>query len=300
MTDFMIIGAQKSATSSLQAALSAHEKIRMPRGESAWFEDPEYASKPWLSRSANDSPDSPVRGIKRPDLLCRPDLAKRVSDNCPDARFIVVLRDPVERAVSAYFHLLRHGRLPYRDLAEGMAACLSDFNDGTGTRASRSVVSFGLYGAGLAAWTSLFAREQFLVLSQPQVEGDFGATLEVCLNHVGLVPGDGRPPYEEERRNVGTFDPRVLRFQRWGHLLKTEEIEPVWGRRARNRNVLRRWSGTAVTALSTRAARNGVRPSALTQSTADCLARLYEADAKLLSPLVRDDVIYWRSRWGAA
>lgn len=296
----MIIGAQKSATSSLQAALSAHPNIRMPDGESAWFEDPEYPTKPWLSWPGMDSPEGIVRGIKRPDLLCRPDLAERVSESCSAARFVVVLRDPVERAVSAYFHLLRHGRLPYRGLAEGMAACLSDYAEGTGTPVSRSVVSFGLYGAGLASWMSLFAREQFLVLSQPQVQGDLAATVEVCLNHLGLKAGNGPPPHEGKRRNVGTFDPRMLRVQRWGHLLKTEEIEPVWGRRARHRNMLRRWSGAAVTAVSTGAARTGVRPPALAQTTADYLGRIYEADAELLSTLVRDDVIYWGSRWEGA
>ena len=44
-------------------------------------------------------------------------VPKRIHDLCPDARFIYILRDPVERTYSSYWHSVRAGeeRRPFRE-----------------------------------------------------------------------------------------------------------------------------------------------------------------------------------------
>lgn len=116
---FMIIGAQKAATSSLQAALQAVPGVYMPHGESPFFEDPDYAERPW-ERFADPSQRAAIAGIKRPDILCRPDLIQRIARHSPESKFIIVLREPISRAVSAYYHLARHAHIPAEGLNAGL------------------------------------------------------------------------------------------------------------------------------------------------------------------------------------
>ena len=61
--DFIILGAQKAATSALQLALRKHPDIYMPEGESAFFEEPDFALQPWKTFGKKGR----LNGIKRPD-----------------------------------------------------------------------------------------------------------------------------------------------------------------------------------------------------------------------------------------
>lgn len=69
-----------------------------------------------------------------------------------DLRFIVILRDPAERALSAYGHYVAHGELP----AEMPFAEAAFFN---------GIIDMGFYGKHFENWLAYFDRSRFLVLS---------------------------------------------------------------------------------------------------------------------------------------
>lgn len=117
LPDFVIIGAGKSATTWLHMALRKHPEVFLPESETPFFEDPYYCESDLtrlFSELRNAQANATV-GIKRPNYLCTPGCAVRLARHMPGALLIAMLRNPVERAVSQYFHLVRSGRLPVED-----------------------------------------------------------------------------------------------------------------------------------------------------------------------------------------
>lgn len=122
LPDFIIAGAQKCGTSSLHNYLVQHPRLLAASIKEVHFFDggldpgwDKYADGESLYRSY-----FPLRStVKKknalcfeasPDYLFNPLAAERMATLVPDARIIVLLRDPVERAISHYFHELRRGR----------------------------------------------------------------------------------------------------------------------------------------------------------------------------------------------
>lgn len=291
--DFIILGAQKAATSALQVALRSHPKIYMPKGESAFFEDPDYADQPWEKLfSGKDTAD--LYGIKRPDNLCSDRLCDRIATHLLNARFIIVLREPVSRAISSYCYLLRHAHLPALSLNEGLAQCLEDFEAGRDTAAA-SVVTYGLYGRYLQKWYDKFPRDRFLILSHEQVSKDAKGALELCAHHLEIDPAplmQALSGTAMRESNVGLYDPAMLRIARIGSLLKTRPIPNT--RRRIPRSLPPRLIGTAITRFSEQLARwRGQNRETLSPELAQWLAEIYDADMQLLRQLAPKDALYW-------
>lgn len=67
-----------------------------------------------------DAPDGARRGESTSLSLCDADALRRIRAAVPDARLIVLLRDPVDRAHSNWTHLFSAGLEPEEDF---LAAC---------------------------------------------------------------------------------------------------------------------------------------------------------------------------------
>ena len=124
--DLAIIGAQKSATTFLQNVLQAHPDVFIPDGELATFEDPRYADFDPERFESHFAPEETATavGLKRPNYLHEPAVAPRLAEHLPDLKLVVALRDPIEQAISAYFHQMRHGFALVEDMNAGLRAIL--------------------------------------------------------------------------------------------------------------------------------------------------------------------------------
>ena len=171
---FLVIGAQKAGTSWLHRNLSQHPGIFMPgvkdQGYFCWVDGPQAGSlgeyqrnfegcgKDQLAGEATAAYFWTNTGSKwdvKPAGYC-PDIPGRVRDTLgEDVRLVLSLRDPVERAVSAYLHHIAFGDL---DPAVG----LLDAGDFIG------LLDIGFYAAHLRNWLRHFPREKFLVLGFEQ------------------------------------------------------------------------------------------------------------------------------------
>jgi hypothetical protein len=111
---FLVIGAMKGGTTSLHRHLRLHPEIGM-----AAEKEPHFFSKPevharglgWYARQFPAG--RPCRGEASTTYAKRhlhPGTAGRIRDALPGARLIHLVRDPVERAISHYFHERRQGR----------------------------------------------------------------------------------------------------------------------------------------------------------------------------------------------
>jgi hypothetical protein len=126
MPNFFIVGAARSGTTSLNHYLGQHPEIYIaPRKEVNFFTARYYPrtgpGDERINREVIKDEDQYVQlfaGVRREKAigentafyLCYPGTAERIAQAVPDAKIIVVLREPVARAYSAYLYLVRDGR----------------------------------------------------------------------------------------------------------------------------------------------------------------------------------------------
>jgi hypothetical protein len=154
---FVIIGAQKPATSSLYGRL-----VELPcvepatRKEVHFFENGRVhrlglgyyrAHFPMRRRLRRADGTKAVTGEATPTSLMSPVAAGRIACALPDCRFVAVLRAPVERAISHYHHRRRAGserRGIDRALLDSLDAAISAPGDPTTTSSVRTRTSAGV------------------------------------------------------------------------------------------------------------------------------------------------------------
>lgn len=212
LIDFAVVGAQRAGTTHLNVCLADHPELYLSREEVPYFQDPFYGSssatevEKLLRRAKPDQ----LRGIHRPDYLGRPECPSRIRSDAPDARILIILRDPVRRAVSAYFWYVQFGLLPVLPLEEGMARLLDGQFPAEYSRATE-VLEFGLYGQHVGRYLDIFGDDHVLVLfteelGTPELPARTYKFLGVDRTHVPRRLG--------ARTNVGAYDVRRLRFLR--------------------------------------------------------------------------------------
>jgi hypothetical protein len=159
--NFIVAGAQKSGSTFLQLCLAEHPEIFLVPGEVPFFEDPDY-----LNGNISDFENlflnvqsQKIIGIKRPSYFSRPEVPERIYKHYPKIKLIVIFRNPIERAVSAYFHKVRNGFLPAIDVEQGMLKILNGEYDKT-FKTARDVVDFGFYYKHLSNFLKYFTLDQ--------------------------------------------------------------------------------------------------------------------------------------------
>lgn len=122
LPNFIIPGAQKCGTTSLYLDLKQHPEIRLSRSKEVWYFDRDYhKGLPWYrSNFPLWSAQKLSIGDVTPSYLDHPKSAERIKALIPNCRLIFILRDPVERAYSHYFHSRRLGVEPIESFEEAV------------------------------------------------------------------------------------------------------------------------------------------------------------------------------------
>jgi hypothetical protein len=111
--DIMIVGSQKSGTSSLLAYLGAHPGVFPQRArELTWFTDPVLAAQPFPDSFYFGDEDRPGRRRlgKLAGLMYDQAAGTRLAEVNPSVTAVAILRDPVSRAYASYWFARRRGR----------------------------------------------------------------------------------------------------------------------------------------------------------------------------------------------
>ncbi|MFB0534671.1 MAG: sulfotransferase domain-containing protein [Anaerolineae bacterium] len=173
LPNFLIIGAQKSATTFVHHCLSEHPSVFMPLEEIPFFEDPDYSQSNLesLEKLFEGASRQKTVGIKRPNYLHKPECPERIYKHVPSARLIAILRDPLERAISAYYHYARMGFAPIRHVNEGLLEIL---NNGPAKQYPRSaeIIEFGFYHKHLSRYLNYFDNKQMLIMLYDDIMKD--------------------------------------------------------------------------------------------------------------------------------
>ena len=182
--DFVILGGQRCGTSSMYKYLGRHPQVAPSlRKETEYFTIDYDKGEAWyrahfpmrVRRTM-----AQVRGRRlvtfeaTPDYLFDPRAPGRLANMLPEAKLVIMLRDPVERAFSHYHHNVRLGLedLSFRDaIAAESARIAPDIQAMRHNPLDRlvkyrrySYLSRGNYGEQIARWFDLFERDRFLFI----------------------------------------------------------------------------------------------------------------------------------------
>ncbi len=196
---FLIVGAQRSGTTSLQKYLQQHPGFVAPVRKEVHYFDRHYArGLDWYLSHFPQHRDGAISGDATPYYLYHPLAAGRAGQQLPNAKIVVLLRDPAERARSHYQHEVAKG---CEDLSleaaldaepsrlEGeVERLISDGTYQSYAHQHHSYVSRGRYLEQLLRWEAVYGRDQVLVLTSEDLFADPQSTLATLLEFLGLEP----------------------------------------------------------------------------------------------------------------
>lgn len=216
LPDFLIVGAQRAGTTSLYHRLLGHPDVYPALAKEVHFFDRHFGlGTDWYR--ANFSPHlgsgGHVTGEATPDYLAHPHAMRRVAEVAPDTKVIVLLRDPVTRALSHHRLMVQlgHETLPFAEALDaeaertgpGLAAMLADETVHSRDWNLFSYVQRGHYPEQLRRLYRHIDAEQVLVLPADALRTTSGfATVCTFLGlgqpdaddaAGGAAPGPGAP-----------------------------------------------------------------------------------------------------------
>jgi len=186
LPDFIIVGVQKAGTNTLALNLSRHPQVFMAKGllnrrELHFFDNEQnwQRGEAWY-REHFCHPDK-LQGEKTPKYMFTAASRERMAEVCPRARLIVSLRNPVDRAYSAW-NFYNHNpqargknpwsQLPFRESFR----TYSDLRDR------------GLYAEQLRHLLELYPRERVHIIIAERMRADPDGTSARLLGFLGLRP----------------------------------------------------------------------------------------------------------------
>lgn len=216
---FLVIGSQKAGTTWLADMIRQHPKICMPdKKELHFFNKKENYQKgiEWYERHF-ETCSEPVRGEATPNYLWTSDsdkerkesgrtenIPKIVHDKYPKLKFIISLRKPIDRAISAYKTLIRGGYIsPRRSITE--------------VANRRGIVTMGDYETHIRRWFEYFSPSRFTFLVfEEDIKENRKSTIQKVYRFLDVDPTfipDGID--ERKHPSLGPFYRKLLYYFPW-------------------------------------------------------------------------------------
>ncbi len=190
--DFIIIGTQRGGTTSLYRYLTEHPEIGAAFRKEVHFFDRYYEKGlAWYLAHFPERGEYPVVGEASPYYLFHPEAPERIRAAAPRARFIALLRNPVDRAYSQYHMKVARGLepLPFAEAIECEPERLAASDDPLGPAwRHHSYLARGRYVDQFQRWFEVFPREQVLVLQSEDFYDEPEAILHQTQAFLGLRP----------------------------------------------------------------------------------------------------------------
>ena len=203
--NFIIIGAAKAGTTAIYHYLLQHPQVYLtPLKETNYFAlqgqqlnfrgpgDDHYVNRLSItdpnvySAQFDGVRDEVAIGEASPLYLYSPLAAGRIREALPDAKIIAILRNPVDRAYSAFLHLLRDHREGERNFEKALG------NEQEHIDANWEHIwhymSMGRYYKQVKRYYDLFPREQIKVYLYRDLRTDSCALLRDTLGFIGADP----------------------------------------------------------------------------------------------------------------
>lgn len=242
--DFLVIGAQKAGTGWLWHMLKQHPETSLPtKKEIHFFGSAEIFKKgtDWYYSHFADLDEKKVVGeasttyfydrvpfwhnssnqIEFDESL--PALPEIIARELPDIKIVVSLRDPVSRAVSAYHHWMRMGKLSPR---LGLKKIAIDFP-------KLRILEYGYYDKYLDVWQKYVPAERMhIIIFEEDIVGNYQKGLSSLYDFLSLSP-DFAPETAQKIVHKSWSWPRIVfnyYAKGFSNRLASSKISPLIGR----------------------------------------------------------------------
>ncbi|MBR8827302.1 MAG: tetratricopeptide repeat protein [Gomphosphaeria aponina SAG 52.96 = DSM 107014] len=218
--DFIIIGGGKCGTTSLYQYLGSHPQVLLPHKKELNFftKNFKYGEEWYLAQfpSITDREDY-YTGEASTSYLELPMVPPRVWQMFPEVKLIVLLRNPIDRAVSWHYQVKSLGMDKKQSLEVAIAEemeFLEQVSESELMKMGRKYPNnllAGLYLYKLQRWLKLFGREKILILQSEELYEQPAQVMEQVFQFLGLPPHQATnyplcntgdyPPISEELRS---------------------------------------------------------------------------------------------------
>ncbi|XP_074648281.1 heparan sulfate glucosamine 3-O-sulfotransferase 3B1-like [Tubulanus polymorphus] len=155
----LIIGAKKGGTRALLEFLRQHPDVRAPGPEIHFFDRHYDLGLDWYRQQMPATLPGQLTMEKTPCYFVTKDAPRKIFNMDKNIKLILVVRDPVTRAISDYTQSLskRTAKKPFADLALLRNSTVVDGHWGA--------IRIGMYAVHLERWLRYFPMEQIHVVS---------------------------------------------------------------------------------------------------------------------------------------
>jgi hypothetical protein len=236
---FLIIGTQKGGTTSLHEYLIQHPKLIAPVKKELHFFDTKNTITNYLNNFPKEYFTNSISFESTPRYMYYPDAGKKIFNFNPKMKFIVLLRNPVKRAFSAWnmysqmksdFHLQKFFKDSERNNhLEKIHSLLyeNDFpsfkqwvdietgKDFDEELIEPSIIRRGYYKEQIDYYLKYFPKKQFLFIETESLKNETLTILNSVSDFLGIKPFNNLAldlKRRHERSYAGSLSPEMYEF----------------------------------------------------------------------------------------
>jgi hypothetical protein len=233
LPSFLVVGTMKGGTSALVRGVKQHPDVWTPGAKEMHFFDEHFAKGlDWYEAQFAEATPGAVVGEATPGYMYGEEVVDRMTTTLPDARYVAILRDPVDRAYSHYWHNVRRGResLTFDEALAAESASL-DGSDPTRPPVHFAYLDRSRYLDQLRAIEDRAGRTRMLVLDNDDLRHRRAETLRAVWSFIGVDPDRG--PVGEPARPFIWHVRQCLSPKRRARAEPYPRLDPEVGRRLR-------------------------------------------------------------------
>jgi hypothetical protein len=227
---FIVIGAQKAATSSLFQWLLPHPEVYLPgQKELEFFSDDHLYERGfafYCERWFREAGGARAIGEVSPQYMMSSSTPARIAQHLPQVKLIAVLRNPIDRAFSHYAMSVRRG-LEVRSFADAVDVLVARGYELTAHVDEMGYLSASLYGRIIEGFHRFFPKHSLTVLFYEELLQDPEGSLRDVYRFIGVdpnfVPKNIRAVFNRggDRRRFPRFESWMMRQATLKRLVKT-------------------------------------------------------------------------------
>lgn len=213
--DFLIIGAQKSGTTSLHNYLKQHPDIFLPEiKEILFFANDEFyrQGEKYLDVFYKDLNGEKVIGGADVNLMYSPIAPDRIHMFNPNMKLIAVLRNPIDRAYSAYWFARRNGWELCKTFEEALGKEHKRVKGKYKEQVGLTYLTHGHYYDQLKRYIDLFGYSNLHIILTDDFKINSEEAVKNTLNFLGVDFINARIDVSQRSNESGV--PKILWLQR--------------------------------------------------------------------------------------